>query len=94
MMSSKLIGIGNLAYMTAEEEVRQLFESSRAVEHINLRPDCETGRLRGFGFVDMPDTCAAHAAMQGLQGTALTGRTLYVAEAKPRAPRHEFNRSR
>jgi RNA recognition motif. (a.k.a. RRM, RBD, or RNP domain) len=81
-----LIGIGNLTYTTTEEEIRQLFESSGAVERINLRSDCETGRLRGFGFVDIPDTRAAQAAVQELLGTVLTG-LLYTSPKRSRVHR-------
>jgi RNA recognition motif-containing protein len=78
---------GNLAYTTTEAEVRQLFEPYGVVEGINLLTDRETGRLRGFGFVEMPDTTEAQAAIDGLQGTTLGGRTLNINEARPREER-------
>jgi RNA recognition motif-containing protein len=81
------IFVGNLAYTTTEAEVRQLFEPYGVVEGINLLTDRETGRLRGFGFVEMPDTTEAQAAIDGLQGTTLGGRTLNINEARPREER-------
>jgi RNA recognition motif-containing protein len=59
------------------------------VDKVNIIIDRDTGRAKGFGFVEMPDTAAAKAAIQGLQGKELDGRTLTVNEAKPRAPRRE-----
>ena len=56
--------------------------------------DRDTGRSKGFGFVEMPDTAAAKAAIQGLNGKELEGRALTVNEAKPREPRREPSRSR
>src|SRR5439155_5611583 len=56
--------------------------------------DHETGRQRGFGFVEMPDRTAARAAIAGLQGTELAGRVLNVDEAKPRPPSRERHQSR
>jgi RNA recognition motif-containing protein len=64
------------------------------VDTINIITDRYTGQSRGFGFVEMPDSAAAKAAIQGLQGQTLGGRTLNVNEAKPREPRREPNRSR
>ena len=57
------------------------------------RPSRDTGQSRGFGFVEMLDSTAAKAAMQGLQGKELAGRTLTVNEAKPREPRGEPRRA-
>jgi RNA recognition motif-containing protein len=88
------IFIGNLAFTATEEDLRQLFEPYGAVDTINLITDRDTGRARGFGFVEMPDSRAAQSAMQGLQGKDLAGRALTVNEAKPREPRREPSRSR
>jgi RNA recognition motif-containing protein len=88
------IFVGNIAFSTTDQDLRQLFESYGVVEKVNIITDRDTGRSRGFGFVEMPDNAAAQAAIQGLQGTALAGRTLNVNEAKPREPRREFSRSR
>jgi RNA recognition motif-containing protein len=64
------------------------------MDKINIITDRATGRSRGFGFVEMPDSRAAQSAIQGLQGQELNGRTLTVNEAKPREPRREFSRPR
>jgi len=88
------IFVGNLAFSTTDHDLRQLFEPYGEVDTINIITDRYTGQSRGFGFVEMPDRAAAQAAIQGLQGQALGGRTLNVNEAKPRAPRREPSRSR
>jgi RNA recognition motif-containing protein len=88
------IFVGNLSFTASEAELRQLFEQYGAVDTINLITDRETGRPRGFGFVEMPDSRAARAAIQGLQGTDLAGRALNVNEAKPREPRRDSGRAR
>jgi RNA recognition motif-containing protein len=81
------IFVGNLALTTTEEELRQLFEPYGSVERVQIMTDRETGRPRGFGCVEMPDARAARAAIAGLQGTPLGGRTLSVNEARPREER-------
>ena len=88
------IFVGNLAFTATEGDIRQLFESYGMVEKVRIITDQYTGRARGFGFVDMPDSRAAQSAIQGLQGTALNGRSLTVNEAKPREPRREPRRDR
>jgi len=88
------IFVGNLAFSATDHDLRQLFEPYGAVDKINVIIDRDTGRSKGFGFVEMPDSAAAKAAIQGLQGTELAGRTLTVNEAKPREPRREPSRSR
>ena len=83
------IYVGNLAFTASEDDVRQLFEQYGAVDKVNLIVDRETGRARGFGFVEMADGRSAQSAIQGLNGKALNGRALTVNEAKPREPRRE-----
>jgi RNA recognition motif-containing protein len=83
------IYVGNLAFTASEDDVRQLFEPYGAVDKVSLITDRDTGRARGFGFVEMPDSRAAQSAIQGLNGKDLKGRALTVNEAKPRAPRRE-----
>jgi RNA recognition motif-containing protein len=83
------IFVGNLAYSASEDDLRQRFEQYGVVDKVNVITDRYTGRAKGFGFVEMPDTAAAKAAIQGLQGKELDGRTLTVNEAKPREPRRE-----
>ena len=68
------IFVGNVALTTTEQTLRQLFASYGAVETVRLMTDRETGRARGFGFVEMPDDMAARAAIAGLQGRELGGR--------------------
>ena len=67
------IFVGNLAFNTSDQDIRQLFEPYGAVDTINIITDRYTGQSRGFGFVEMPDTRAAQSAIQGLQGKALGG---------------------
>lgn len=88
------IYVGNLAFTTTDSDLRQLFEPYGAVDEIRVIMDRDTGRSKGFGFVEMPDTTTAKTAIAGLQGKELAGRTLTVNEAKPRAPRRETSRSR
>lgn len=88
------IFIGNLAYTTTEQDLRQLFEPYGVVDKVNIITDRDTGRAKGFGFIEMAESQAAKAAIQGLQGTELGGRTLTVNEAKPREPRREPSRPR
>jgi RNA recognition motif-containing protein len=88
------IYVGNLAFGTTDHDLRQLFEQYGAVEEIRIITDRDTGRSKGFGFVEMPDSTAAKTAITGLQGKELDGRTLTVNEAKPREPRREPSRAR
>jgi RNA recognition motif-containing protein len=88
------IFVGNLAYTATEQELRQLFEAYGVVDRVNILQDRDTGRPRGFGFVTMPDTTEAQAAIAGLQGTTLGGRTLSVNEARPREDRSGPRRTR
>ena len=88
------IFVGNLAFNTTDHDLRQLFEPYGDVDRINIITDRYTGQSRGFGFIEMSNSAAAKAAIQGLQGKELGGRTLNVNEAKPREPRREPSRSR
>jgi len=92
------IFVGNLAWTTTEDELTQLFESYGIVERAQIMTDRETGRSRGFGFVEMPDTAEANAAIAGLHGTSHGGRQLTVNEARQRedqgGPRREPRRPR
>jgi RNA recognition motif-containing protein len=81
------IFVANLAYSATEEEVQQLFESYGTVDTVRLATDRDTGRQRGFGFVEMPDAREAQAAIDGLNGASLGGRPLTVNEARPREER-------
>jgi cold-inducible RNA-binding protein len=88
------IYVSNIAYNATTEDLRQLFESYGAVDTIRIITDRDTGQSRGFGFVEMPDSTAAKAAIQGVQGKDLAGRTLTVNEARPREPRREARQAR
>jgi len=81
------IFLGNLAFTVTEQDVRELFAPYGVVDRINLITDRETGRPRGFGFVEMADDTAAQAAITALQGKDLAGRALNVSEARPRDER-------
>ncbi len=81
------IYIGNLSFDTTEEGLRTAFSQYGGVDTSNIIMDRETGRSRGFAFVEMPDAGEAQAAIDGLNGTQLDGRALNVNEARPREPR-------
>jgi cold-inducible RNA-binding protein len=83
----KNLYVGNLPHSTTEAELRNLFEAHGAVEKITLMTDRETGRYRGFGFVEMTNASEADKAIAALNGTDLDGRTLTINEAKPKSER-------
>jgi len=83
---TKKIYVGNLPFRTTETEVRELFAQYGTVHDVRLITDRETGRPRGFGFVEM-DESEADAAIQALDGTDLGGRNLRVNEARERGDR-------
>jgi RNA recognition motif-containing protein len=82
----KTIYVGNLPYTTSESDLEQLFARYGAVRSVKLIMDPETGRPRGFAFVEM-EAAGADAAISGLNGSALGGRSLRVNEAQGRQPR-------
>ena len=81
------IFVGNMAYSITETDLRELFTPYGVVERINIITDRETGRPRGFGFVELPDDRAAQAAIAALHGQEVAGRTLNVNEARQREER-------
>ena len=81
------IFVGNLSFDATEHEVRSLFEQYGSVERVSLMTDRETGRARGFGFVEMTVGAEAEQAIAGLNGHDLGGRALNVNEARPREER-------
>ena len=85
-MSMKLY-VGNLSFQTSGDDLQQLFAQAGTVESINLIEDRETGRSRGFAFVEMSSAEEGSAAIQQFNGHDLGGRTLTVNEAKPREER-------
>jgi RNA recognition motif-containing protein len=85
-MSQKLF-IGGLPFSTSTEELNQLFNQVPGVENVAIATDRDTGRSRGFAFVEMTTAEAADEAVRKFNGTTLGGRTLTVEIAKPSAPR-------
>ena len=83
----KNLYVGNLPHSTTEAELRNLFEAHGAVEKITLVTDRDTGRSRGFAFVEMTNASEADKATVALNRTDLGGRTLTINEAKPKAER-------
>jgi len=83
----KRIYVGNLAFSTTEDDLSAAFGAFGSVQAVNVITDRETGRSRGFAFVEMTDDTEASAAIDGMNGTDLGGRTLNVNEARPREDR-------
>jgi len=84
---SKKLYVGNLPFSATEADIRELFEAHGSIESINVITDRETGRPRGFAFVEMSDGESATKAMEALDGRDLGGRNLKVNEAKERPAR-------
>jgi cold-inducible RNA-binding protein len=85
-MSMKLY-VGNLSFQTSSSDLQDLFSQSGTVETANVVEDRETGRSRGFGFVEMSSREEGEAAISQLNGKEINGRSLTVNEAKPREDR-------
>jgi RNA recognition motif-containing protein len=83
----KNLYVGNLPHSTTEAELRSVFEPYGAVEKVSLVTDRDTGRSRGFGFVEMTNAGEADKAIAALNGTELGGRPLTINEAKPKTDR-------
>ena len=83
----KNIFVGNLDFNTSEDELRKLFESHGQVDRVSIMTDRDTGRSRGFGFVEMTSAEDGEKAIAALNGTQVGGRTLNVNEARPKAER-------
>jgi cold-inducible RNA-binding protein len=83
----KNLYVGNLPHNTTDSELRSLFAAHGAVENVNIITDRNTGRARGFAFVEMPNSGEAEKAIAALNGFELSGRTLNVNEAKPKSDR-------
>jgi cold-inducible RNA-binding protein len=86
-MSMKLY-VGNLSFDTSSNELQTLFGQAGTVESVSLIEDRETGRSRGFGFVEMSTSEEGAAAIQKFDGTEVGGRALKVNAAKPRESRY------
>lgn len=78
--------VGNLAYGVTSEDLQELFEQYGVIRSAQVLIDRETGRSRGFGFVEMDDATSGDEAISNLDGTEFQGRRLNVNEAKPRTP--------
>ncbi|HVY65221.1 MAG TPA: RNA-binding protein [Gammaproteobacteria bacterium] len=81
------IYVGNLSYGMSEDELRQAFSAYGEVSSVKILMDRETGRSRGFGFVEMPNNGEAEAAIAQLNGKDVGGRPLRINEARPRERR-------
>jgi RNA recognition motif-containing protein len=81
------IYIGNLSFKATEEDLQTLFSHFGEVSSVRIITDRETGRSRGFAFVEMPDKDEAEEAIEKVNGTEIAGRTVTVNEARPRADR-------
>jgi len=83
----KNIYVGNLSYDATEDDLRQAFEEHGQVSSVKVITDRETGRPRGFAFVEMPNDAEAEAAIQALNLQEIAGRAVTVNEARPRTER-------
>ncbi len=83
----KNIFVGNLSFNTNEDELRQIFEPYGQVDRVSIMTDRDTGRSRGFGFVEMASNEDGEKAIAGLNGSQVGGRTINVNEARPKTER-------
>jgi RNA recognition motif-containing protein len=83
----KNIFVGNLSFNTAEDELRQAFEAYGQVDRVSIMTDRDTGRSRGFGFVEMASNDDGEKAITALNGSQIGGRTINVNEARPKTDR-------
>lgn len=83
----KNIFVGNLSFQATESDIRSLFEQFGAVDRVSIMTDRDTGRSRGFGFVEMPNDGEGDDAINSLNGTEVGGRAMNVNEARPREER-------
>jgi RNA recognition motif-containing protein len=84
---AKKLYVGNLSYTTTQEQLHSLFSQAGDVAEVTIIMDRETGRSKGFGFVEMQTDTGAQEAIKRFNGTALDNRTLTVNEARPREER-------
>ncbi len=89
----KKVYVGNISFKATEEDLRDLFSKSGDVESVKIINDPQTGKPRGFGFVEMANEEDAQKAIDSLNGSTFMDRTLSVAEAKPQKPRDRERRS-
>jgi cold-inducible RNA-binding protein len=81
------IFVGNLSFSATEDAVRSMFESYGTVDRVSIVTDRETGRSRGFGFVEMTNDEEARSAIAALNGRQVDGRSINVNEARPKEAR-------
>jgi RNA recognition motif-containing protein len=81
---SKKIYVGNLSFASTEADLKEAFGRHGVVETADVITDRETGRARGFAFIEMEDPTAADDAIRALDGSDLGGRSIKVSEARPR----------
>ncbi len=86
----KKLYVGNLPYSVTETALRDMFAAAGEVASVSIITDRETGRAKGFAFVEMASDEAAQKAISQLNGKAIDGRSINVAEARPQAPRGDF----
>ncbi len=86
------IFVAKLNFSTEEEDLRQCFEAYGDVDSVKIIMDRETGRSKGYGFVEMPDEEAGRQAIEDLNNSEFDGRTIVVKEAEVREKRNNFNR--
>jgi len=92
---TKKLYVGNLSYTTTEAKLMELFGTMGEVTSVKVITDRDTGRPKGFAFVEMAEDSAAQQAIAQLSGKELDGRTINVAEARPQEPRdNRFGRGR
>lgn len=91
-MSQNKLYVGNLSFNSTEDDVNDAFSAHGTVTSVNLIMDRETGRPRGFGFVEMSSDDEAQRAMEAMDGRDLDGRNLKVNLAKPRESRPDHGR--
>lgn len=88
------IYVGNLSWETTEAELRQAFEAYGEVSSASIIKDKNTGRSRGFGFVEMPSDAEGQAAIEALNGSELGGRALKINIARPKSDQDRQSRSK
>ncbi len=81
----KNLFVGNMSFQTTEADLRALFEPFGQISRVHIATDRETGRARGFAFVEMPNDAEAAKAISGLDGKEVGGRNLKVNEARPKS---------
>ncbi len=86
-MSQNKLYVGNMSFQSTQQDLEEAFGAYGTVVSVDVIMDRDTGRPRGFAFVEMGSDAEAQAAMEGLDGTQLGGRSLKVNVARPREPR-------